>query len=203
MSVFNKKKLIVKKVVKQDKVLFFMDFNKVQNSKDFISEFMKEFNSEYDIFVVVNTNMFYGDPKLNIEEKIYLVKKELDKQGVQYQEVITKKENDLKIFGFSVKKPERVNSYQIGIIISPGEFNKIEGIVESINHLCYVSCDQIEKAELFLKFNEVRGDYEDFSQMMGLYLYIDNNLKRISINCSQKHVIFAEKKLNRIISKYN
>jgi len=204
MGVFNNKKLIVKKVANQDKILFFLEYDKVQNRKDFISEFMQEFNSDYGIFVVINTNMFYCDQKLNIEEKIILVKKELDKQGIRYQEVITKKDNDLMICGFTVKKSEKVNSYQIGIIISPGEFNKIEGIVKNNNHFCYVICDEIEEEEeLFHKFIEVRGDYEEFNQMIGLYIYIDYNLQRISISCSQEHVIFTEEKINRIVNKYN
>ncbi len=203
MGVFNKNKLVVKKVANQDKILFFMNYVKVQNPKDFISEFMQEFNSDYDIFVVINTNMFYCDPKFNIEEKINLIKKELDKQGIRYHEVITKKENDVIICGFSVKKSEVVNSYQIGLIISPGEFNKMEEIVKTNNHFCYVICDQIEKEELFHKFIEVRGDYEEFNQMIGLYIYIDYNLQRISINCSQEHVQFTEERVNRIVNKYN
>lgn len=203
MGVFNKKKLIVKKVVNQDKILFFINYVKVQKPKDFILEFMQEFNLDYDIFVVINTNMFYCDPKLNIEEKINLVKKELDKQGIRYHEIITKKENDVIICGFPVKKTEMVNSHQIGIIISPGEFSKIEGIIKNINYFCYVICDKIEKEELFHKFIEVRGDYEEFNEMIGLYIYIDYNLQRISINCSQEHVQFAEEKINRIVNKYN
>lgn len=203
MGLFNKKKLIVKKVVNQDEILFFLNYVKVQKPKGFILEFMQEFNSNNDIFVLINTNMFYCDPKLTIEERINLIKKELDKQGIRYQEIITKKDDDLKICGFSINKQKKVNSYQIGIIISPGEVNRIEGIVKNNNHFCYVICDQIEKEELFHKFIEVRGDYEDFNQMIGLYIYNDYNLQRISISCNQEHLIFTEEKINRIVNKYN
>ncbi len=203
MSLFNKKKVIVEKVENQDKTSFFMNYIKVQKQKDFVSECMQEFNSDYDIFVVINTNVIYNDPKIKIEEKVNLIKKELDGQEIRYQEVITKKDNEVKVFGFPIKRPDKVNSYQIGIILSPGEIHKLKEIVDNVNHFCYVNCDKIEKEVMFHKFGEVRGDYEDLNQVFELCLYIDYNLKRVCINCSQRHVKFTEEKINRIVKKYN
>ena len=203
MSVFNTKKVIVKKVENQDKISFFINYSKVKKHNDFVTECMQKFNSDYDLFVVINSNIFYNDPKLKMQDRVNLIKEELDAKEIRYQEIVTKKDNEMKVFGIPVKRPEMVNSYQIGIILSPGEFQKIEGIVENINYFCYINCDQIEKEEMFHKFNEVGGDYEDLSQVFELSLYIDYNLKRVCIHCSQKHVKFAEEKINRILNRYN
>lgn len=203
MSLFNKKKVIVNKVENQDKTSFFMNYVKVQKHKDFVSDCMQEFNSEYDIFIVINTNVFYNDPKMKIKDKVNIIKKELDGQEIRYQDIVTKKDDEAKVFGIPIKKSDKVNSYQIGIILSPGEFHKLEEIIENVNYFCYVNCDQIEEEDLFHKFNEVRGDYDDLNQVFKVCLYIDYNLKRVCINCNQKYVIYAEEKINRIVNKYN
>lgn len=203
MGVFNRKKLDVKKAVNQDKVAIYIDYSKLKKENDFISAFIQEFNLNKDIFVLINTNMFYSEEKINVDVVVEQIKNELDEKEAQYEEIVIKKNNDMLVFGFAVKKSDKVNTYQIGIRVSTGEFKKIEEIVNTYNHFCYVIYQPMEAEDLFKKFHEVRGEYEELNQLFGIGFYVNHILQKISVTCNNELVAFAEEKINKLLERYN
>ena len=203
MGVFDRKKLDVKKVVNQDKVAIYIDYSKLKKSNDFISSFIKEFNLKNDIFVLINTNMFYSEEKINVDTVVEQIKSELDENEAQYEEIVIKKNNDMLVFGFAIKKSDKVNTYQIGIRVSSGEFKKVEEIVNTYNHFCYVINQPMDGEELFKKFHEVRGEYEELNQLFGIGFYVNHILQKISVTCNKELVAFAEEKINNLVERYN
>ncbi|MDF2843959.1 MAG: hypothetical protein K0R00_2385 [Herbinix sp.] len=203
MGVFNRKKLDVKKVVNQDKVAIYIDYSKLKKENDFISAFIQEFNLNKDIFVLVNTNMFYSEEKINVDAVVEQIKNELDSKEAQYEEIVIKKNNDMLVFGFAIKKSDKVNTYQIGIRVSEGEFKKVEEIVNTYNHFCYVIYQPMGAEDLFKKFHEVRGEYEELNQLFGFGFYVNHILQKISVTCNNELVAFAEEKINRLVERYN
>ena len=203
MGVFDRKKIDVKKVVNQDKVAIYIDYSKLKKSNDFISSFIKEFNLKNDIFVLINTNMFYSEEKINVDAVVEQIKSELDQKEAQYEEIVIKKNNDMLVFGFAIKKSDKVNTYQIGIRVSVGEFKKVEEIVNTYNHFCYAIYQPMEAEELFKKFHEVRGEYEELNQLFGIGFYVNHILQKISVTCNKELETFAEEKINKLVERYN
>ncbi|MFT4145073.1 MAG: hypothetical protein QM644_11515 [Mobilitalea sp.] len=203
MGVFNRKKLDVKKVVNQDKVAIYIDYSKLKKENDFISAFIQEFNLNKDIFVLVNTNMFYSEEKINVDAVVEQIKIILDKNEAQYEEIVIKKNNDMLVFGFAIKKSDKVNTYQIGIRISEGEFKKIEEIVNTYNHFCYVIYQPMDAEELFKEFKDVRGEYEELNQLFGIGFYVNHILQKISVTCNKELEAYAEEKINKLVERYN
>ncbi len=203
MGVFDRKKLDVKKVVNQDNTAIYIDYSKLKKSNDFILSFIQEFNLNKDMFVLINTNMFYSEEKINVDTVVEQIKSELDKKEVQYEEIVIKKNNDMLVFGFAIKKSDKVNTYQIGIRVSSGEFKKVEEIVNTYNHFCYVINQPMDAEELFKKFHEVRGEYEELNQLFGIGFYVNHILQKISVTCNKELVAFAEEKINNLVERYN
>lgn len=203
MGVFNRKKLDVKKAVNQDKVAIYIDYSKLKKENDFISAFIQEFNMNKDMFVLINTNMFYSEEKINVDVVVEQIKNELDEKEAQYEEIVIKKNNDMLVFGFAIKKSDKVNTYQIGIRVSEGEFKKVEEIVNTYNHFCYVIYQPMKAEDLFKKFHEVRGEYEELNQLFGIGFYVNHILQKISVTCNNELVAFAEEKINKLVERYN
>ncbi len=187
MGLFQKKKLTLEKITREDTIQYFIDYHKIKELDRFLMDFIQDIIEDKNSFLVIDTDNFY-DKKSSVKEKrITELKEDLDKQGIDYKEVITKKEADNKIFGLKIDKSEKVNHFQIGLAVTPDQLKDVTGIIKDYNVFYYVTVDNTEAEKLIKQFSDVRGDYDDMSKLCTYDLYNDCLFQRIRI-CSRQDI---------------
>jgi hypothetical protein len=194
MPLFQTKKLQITKVVKDGSEQYFIDYHKQKEPDIFIMEVIQIFAEDQNLLTVIDTEYSYdkNDPKT--EDRILGLKRDLDRQGIAYRVVVTKKESDQKVLGIRLQKTEKVNVYQLGFAATVKQLGTIPEILKD-NVFYYISMEaasEMEEEALFPEemndlFYQVRGGEEELTQQYNLQLYIDSYFQRIRI-CSREDI---------------
>ncbi len=192
MPLFQTKKLRIEKMVKDGSEQYFIDYHKQKESDIFIMDVIQAFAGDQNILTVVDTDYSYGKNDPDTEERVLGLKKKLDRQGIAYRVVVTKKESDQKILGIKLQKTEKVNVYQLGFAVTAKQLGTIPEIFKD-NVFYYISSEadyETDKETLLPEdmndlFYQVRGEQEELIQLYNVQLYIDSYFQRIRICCRE------------------
>ena len=192
MPLFQTKKLRIEKMVKDGSEQYFIDCHKQKEPDIFIMDVIQAFAGDQNILTVVDTDYSYGKNDPDTEEQVLGLKKELDRLGIAYRVVVTKKESDQKILGIKIQKTEKVNVYQLGFAVTAKQLGMIPEIFKN-NVFYYISSEadyETDKETLPPEamndlFYQVRGEQEELIQVYKLQIYIDSYFQRIRICCSE------------------
>lgn len=194
MPLFQTKKLRIEKMVKDGSGQYYIDYHKQKEPDIFIMDVIQAFAGDQNILTVVDTDYSYGKNDPDTEERIHGIKKELDRQGIAYRVVVTKKESDQKILGIKLQKTEKVNVYQLGFAVTAKELGTIPEIFkDNVFYYLGMGADYETDKEILLPedmndiFYQVRGDQEELIQLYNVQIYIDSYFQRIRI-CSRADI---------------
>lgn len=194
MPLFQTKKLRIEKMVKDGSEQYYIDYHKQKEPDIFIMDVIQAFAGDQNILTVVDTDYSYGKNDPDTEERIHGIKKELDRQGIAYRVVVTKKESDQKILGIKLQKTEKVNVYQLGFAVTAKELGTIPEIFkDNVFYYLGMGADYETDKEILLPedmndiFYQVRGDQEELIQLYNVQIYIDSYFQRIRI-CSRADI---------------
>ncbi|MGB8454597.1 MAG: hypothetical protein WCD89_19990 [Anaerocolumna sp.] len=187
MGMFPKKKLKLERIMREDIIQYFIDYHKIKEPGRFLMDFIQDIIENRNSFLVIDTDNFYDKNHSEKENKITDLKEDLNKQGISYKEVITKKEADNKILGIKIEKSAKVNHYQIGLSVAPDQLRKVTGMLKEYNVFYYITVDNTETEELIKQFCDARGNYEDLNILCSFDLYNDSYFNRIRI-CSRQDI---------------
>jgi hypothetical protein len=198
MGKIKSKKVKLEKIKKGEVFQYFVDYDKLKETDRFLQDFVAEFIEKKTCLCVIDSENFYTRKNSDAENKITLLKKELESQELPYSEIITKKEPDNRVFGIKILNSGKVNSYRIGLIVSPDQIGKVTALVKGYNLFYYIPYGMLDRDELTGQFQKVRGDYEELSQIYEYNLYNDSFFHRIRISSKKDISQFLEEVLVRL-----
>lgn len=198
MSKIQGKKIKLEKMKKGEVFQYFVDYDKLKEPDGFLMDFVKEFIGNKTCLCVIDSENFYTRKSSDAENKITWLKKELEDQELSYSEIITKKEADNRIFGIKISNSGKANSYRIGLIVSPDLIGNVTGVVKAYNLFYYIPSGMLNREELIGQFQNVRGDYEELSELYEYNLYNDVYFHRIRISCKKDISQFLEETIIRL-----
>lgn len=194
MPLFQTKKLRIEKIVKDGSEQYFIDYHKQKEPDNFIMEVLQVIAGDQNILTVVDTEYSYGKNDPDTEERILALKKVLDRQGIAYRAVVTKKESDQKILGIMLQKAEKVIVYQLGFAVTAKQLETVPEIFkDNVFYYLGMEADYETDKEILLPedmndiFYQVRGDQEELIQLYNVQIYIDSYFQRIRI-CSRADI---------------
>ncbi len=188
MGIFQGKKIKLDKVNKEGGNQYFIDYDKLKEPDGFLFGFMQNFIENKNSLFVIDTDNFYVKKQVQIENSINELKKELESQEIPYEEVIIKKDDDNKIFGVKLQSSKKVNSYKLGLAVTPDQIGKVTGLVKNYNLFCFIPSDIMDTEELMDRFLSVRGNYDDLNDLYEYDLFNDCFFHRMRI-CSKEDII--------------
>ncbi len=198
MGIFQSKKIKLEKVNKEDGNQYFIDYYKVKESSGFLLDFMQDFIKNKNCLLVIDADNFYVKKHVEAENKINELKKILEDHEIPYEEVISKKEVDSKIFGIKISNSVKVNTYKIGLAVAPDQIRKITELVKDYNAFYFIAFDDMDLETLINHFLNVRGNYDELSELNEYDIFNDIYFRRMRI-CSKKDI---QQSLESIIQKY-
>lgn len=199
MGLFRTNKIKSQKIVRGDDIEYLIDYFKLKDSNDFLGNLIMDLTGGNRCLTMIDTDILHDKINLDPEKKSFALKTDLELNHICYLEVKTKKDVSEKVFGIRIQKAEKVNSYQIGMIISPDRMTKVKEIIKDCNAFYYVIENDKATEEILNQFNEVRGDYEELNKLFNLSFYIDYYFHRIRICCNQGTSQFVEDKLQKYL----
>ena len=194
MPLFQTKKLRIEKMIKDGSEQYYIDYHKQKEPDIFIMDVLQVIAGDQNILTVIDTDYSYGKNDPDTEEQILALKKVLDRQGIAYRAVVTKKESDQKILGIMLQKAEKVNVYQLGFAVTAKQLETVPEIFK--NNVFYylgMEADYETDKEILLPedmndiFYQVRGEQEELIQLYNVQIYIDSYFQRIRI-CSRADI---------------
>ena len=191
MSLFPIKKIKIEKIVKQGIFQYFIDYAKQKNSDIFLQDFFLHYSENDNALLVVDSTMFYEKKNSEIENIFKYIMNELNQKEIGYKEFVAKRDSDKRILGMKVTTAEKVNHYQIGVVVNSEQIREVVGIIKQFNTFCYIIKDS-SVAELTNQYNELRGDIEELNEISNSYLYHDSSFRRICIYSKQDITDFIE-----------
>ncbi len=194
------KKIKLEKMKKGEVFQYFVDYDKLKEPDGFLQNFVMEFMERKTCLCVIDSENFYTRKNSDAENKITCLKKDLESLELPYSEIITKKEPDNRIFGIKILNSGKVNSYRIGLAVTPDQIGKVTPLVKAYNLFCYIPSGLLDREELTGQFQNVRGDYEELSEIYEYNLYNDSFFHRIRISCKKDISQFLEEVLVRLES---
>ena len=198
MGKIQSRKVKLEKIKKGEVFQYFVDYDKLKEPEGFLQDFIAEFTEKKTCLCVIDSDNFYTRKSSDAENKITLLKKELESQELFYREIVTKKEPDNKIFGIKILNSGKVNSYRIGLTISQDQMGKVMALVKGYNLFYYIPSGMLDREELTGQFQKVRGDYEELSELYEYNLYNDSLFHRIRINSKKDIAQYLEEVLVRL-----
>lgn len=199
MSLFNKKKINVKKEIKGDNIKFTVDYYRLKEANEFKLKLIGDLMGENQSLVVIDTNFAYKNAGVSIEKEVNELMKLLHEHEISYRKVVVKNYAHLTILGLAVKfnDAEKVENYIIGLVISSEDLEKAEYIVDKFNAYYFINLNAAVTEELLNKFNETRGDIEELKDMFEYYIYNDNFIQQIRIFSNDEKIVSIEETLQR------
>lgn len=184
---FNREKISIKKDKNKYGLKYYIDFNKLENKKDFKMRLIRDIFKDDLILGVVDTSLMYSDKTDN--EKLCKSLKELCvKYSIEYKVIKTKKE-DKGMFGSKIKIGEGAKGfdYIFGIALDSKKADYLGDVFNEYNGGFFTA----EKDNILEGFDL---DYQDMN--CNLYVFIDNFMNRAAV--SSKKAKDLETVLERI-----
>ncbi|WFR58592.1 hypothetical protein QA584_05835 [Anaerocolumna sp. AGMB13025] len=161
---------------------YFIDYYKYKAPDGFLLEFMEDFVGDKTSLLVIDSNNFYAKNHADAENRIRELKKIFAASKLAYEEVITEKEADKRIFGIKLQNSKMVNSYKLGLAVTKEQIINVTNLVKDYNLFYFVPSIAMEPEEIIQQFLNTGGNYEKLNRFFEYELYHDCNFRRMRIS---------------------
>ncbi len=184
MGLFQGKKLKVEKAFKNESNQYYIDYDKLKNNQEFLTVLYKKLVGEHSCLFLIDSAMFYEKGEDKVQKLIQKVRDELKGKGIDFKELILKKEADNRVLGIKITAGEKVNHYQLGVPVQADQISDMVEVIANYNAFCYVWKNNSSE-EMIDAFTQARGEFEELRELCEYYSYQDSYFKRISITSKQ------------------
>jgi hypothetical protein len=201
MRFFNKSTVKLRKEVKDDKFNYYIDYSKQKESENFKRKLLYRIIDSNLCMVVMNTKMFYKNPKDDYQSVLNDVIALLEGLDVTYKKILYKKSADDTIMGVKVKVEvsEKQRDFALGFITSYENLEKLMTLISKYNLYFCVADPQSSEGELIGRFEENYDDIENLNQYFNCCIFDNSAIGQITI--------FSQSEINEmvksLISEFN
>lgn len=198
MGLFSTKKIKLDKVENKNNNIYFIDYYKLTKSEAFIKEFIYDLTDNKRLLLLIDTDSFYLNNRKGIEQTIIDLKKELKQREIIYDEIVSQKDEDVKLLGLKmVQSSKKVNVYKLGLVANSNQVKDIVDVIKKYNAFIYITMNETDQEQLLNHFKALRGDHEQLDNEFDLSIFYDSQLKRIRINSKEAMGQYIEEKLRQ------
>lgn len=197
MSIFQTKKVKLEKRIKNDAYQYSVDYAKSKDSNTFLLDLFQAFTEGENCLFVIDSCMFYEEKQTEIESIINTIINELNKAGINYKQLVVKRDSNQRLLGMNVGNSKKVKNYQIGIAANSDQSRECAMIATRYNGFCYKMVD-ISSEQLLEQFDKLRGDMEELMALSVSYLYHDVFSHRIKIDSTRE----IDEQMESVVKQY-
>jgi len=202
MSIFNFKKLIIKKDIKADKVVFKVGYYKVKPSGNYKSALLKALIGNSTCLAVISSKFMYKEQKKKFPDDQQVLLSKLNNLGIGCRTLTVLREDEMLIFGLSVKQGEK-KLYQdlvIGFAMEACDIEAAEKAVSDYNTYYYIDRNGRSKAELLDGFQASLDDDVMLKAAFRYSLFDDSFVESTVITCNKEDSDFVSEQLELLQS---